>query len=279
MLKSYPSVPKRTVKLLDHGLVSLINASPFPIDGYGSDYMVVQAARVSLGFNNSDSDSSMPPGLKDLESDKKLIKFLWKNKHLSPFEHITFTFLIKCPIPIARQIQRHRTFSYNEESARYKEVKEEFHVPDLFRKQDKKNKQGSIINNGDSKYVDTYNAQEYQYDIQSINVDAYSQYKSMVDDGVTREQARFVLPQSMYTSFYMTGNLRNWLHFIELRDDSHAQWEVQIYAREIRKIIEEYTPLTTIAITETKKEQQDIIEKAKKYDLLIKNTSDEQKDK
>lgn len=219
--------PKDKIDVLDSGYVSLKHVSPVPVGEYGCDYSIVEAARVSLGI-----------GIKDIISDKKLISFLKKNRHTSPFEHITFSFVIKCPIFVARHIMRHRTFSYNEISARYTEVNDDFYVPDILRQQSKSNRQCST---SDRVGEDIGLIQ----DIRESYRRSYELYEKMVLRGVSREQARIVLPVGTYTTFLMTGNLKNWLHFLSLRDDKDAQYETRVYAQAIRSIIEKYTPLSS----------------------------------
>lgn len=219
--------PMDRVDVLDHGYVSLKNVSPFPVGEYGCDYSIVEAARVSFGC-----------GIKDIQSDTRLISFLKKNRHTSPFEHIIFTFTIKCPIFVARHIMRHRTFSFNEISARYTEVDEEFYIPNIFRKQSTSNRQCSTSEEVDeSIYVSDQMRKSYDM--------SYSVYCDLLDKGVAREQARMVLPQGIYTTFVATANLNNWLHFLSLRDAPDSQAETTMYAKAIRNIIQKYTPISS----------------------------------
>lgn len=122
----------------------------------------------------------------------------------------------------------HRTFSYNEVSRRYTSDEIEFYFPKEWRLQDTKNKQGSSVDRFDNASNNYWNEQ-LRIQIQN-SIDLYNE---MIDDYVAREQARMVLPQNLYTKFVMYGNLRNWLHFCELRSDKHAQWEVQQYSNVI----------------------------------------------
>lgn len=190
----------------------------------GSDLTVVNAARISF-----DSKSQ-----KLTSKDKKLIDYLAKNKHMSPFEHNSLSVLIECPLYIRSQIQRHRTFSYNEVSRRYTAENLEFFVPETIRKQSKDNKQSS---EGLIDYP--LLAKEC---FEALHEQALIAYNKLLIMGVSREQARGVLPQNLNTKFYMTGNLRNWIHFIELRQHKHAQEEVQFIAQEIKKIVETHFP-------------------------------------
>ena len=205
------------IPLLDRGFVKLV-------DFMGSDLRAVNAARVSFGGVSKGEDK-----------DKALIKYLMEHEHLSPFEHCTFQFHIKCPIFVARQWMRHRIASYNEVSARYTEVKDEFYIPAEFRVQDTRNKQGSLA----SKDLDN----EKLLKIYTESIEAsYQAYQKLLDAGVAREMARGLLPVSQYTQFYWTVNARSLLNFIHLRADSHAQYEIRVYAQAIEKIFKEKLP-------------------------------------
>lgn len=217
--------PSKKIDVLDQGYVVLKNISHVPIGDYGTDYSVVESARVSLGA-----------GLSTHSRDKKLVSFLKEHRHLSPFEHVSVTMIIKCPIPIARHFQRHRTFSFNEESARYTEVKDEMYIPFFFRRQSKKNRQCSTDEEVEEKSL-LVEAQEKCREM-------YEFYQKLLDAGVAREQARLFLPQTMYTSFFMTGNLRNWMQMLSLRNSPDAQWEIQQYAVAIESLLKPYLPLS-----------------------------------
>jgi len=205
--------------ILDKGFLKLI-------DFIGGDLKVVLAARVSF---------DMTP--KGDERDKKLIEYLLKNGHLTPFEHSVFQFHVKCPIFIARQWMRHRWGSFNEVSSRYTEVKDEFYIPKQFRVQDTKNKQGSIE---DSSLPNDKLLKEYENAIEN----SYRTYELLIKNGVAREMARMVLPVSQYTQFYWTVNARSLLNFLKLRMDDHAQYEIREYANAIHEIFKEKMPWT-----------------------------------
>jgi thymidylate synthase (FAD) len=205
------------INLLDKGFVRLI-------DFMGSDNRVVSSARVTFGGVS-----------KGEEKDKLLIKYLMENAHLSPFEHCTFQFQIKCPIFVARQWMRHRISSYNEVSARYTEVKDEFYIPSEFRVQDTYNKQGSLT----SKELDNEKLNKIYAD--SIEA-SYRAYQKLLEAGVAREMARGILPVAQYTQFYWTINARSLMNFIALRADSHAQYEIRVYAEAIADIFKEKMP-------------------------------------
>lgn len=218
--------PNDYIPVLD-GYVSLRSVSPFPIGEYGCDYSIVEAARASHGR-----------GIEDIGRDKKLIDYLDKNRHTTPFEHITFSFTIECPIFVARHIMRHRTFSFNEISARYKEVPEHFYIPKTLNRQAKSNRQCSSteeVELSDALRDAMRESCRQQFEL----------YKRLLDNKVSREQARIILPQGTYTTFVVTANLKNWMHFLGLRDAPDSQGETQAYAKAIRSIIEKYTPLSS----------------------------------
>lgn len=228
----------KTIPVLDNGFVTLV-------DFYGNDQRIVEAARVSYK-----SPSKGP------EQDKKLLQYLYKNRHTSPFEMVNVTFNIKMPIFVMRQYVRHRMQSLNEVSARYTELPKDFYIPKTWRPQDTKNKQGSI------QLDDVWNPTVYTiFDTspgggnQPMEVsatdalikfcdDAYDLYEKMLEAGIAREMARMVLPVNIYTEIYTTWDLKNLLHFISLRDDSHAQAEIQEYGKAIKSICYELFPWT-----------------------------------
>jgi thymidylate synthase (FAD) len=205
--------------VLDKGYVELL-------DSMGTDNTVVSAARVShLGES------------KGIQKDAELIRYLMKERHTSPFEHVVFQFRIKCPLFVARQWMRHRTWSYNEVSRRYTSEKIDFHYPDNLRFQhlvDKQNSDGSI---------DPENFSLFSDRIMYLTEAAIFLYEDMLAAGVAREQARMVLPQNMYTSFYGTVDLHNLFHFLELRRSPHAQEEIRAYAYAIERLISRKVPI------------------------------------
>lgn len=207
-------------KVLDKGFVRLV-------DMLGDDFSAVRAARVSYG-----------KGLKTLEKDKNLIFYLMKHGHETPFEHIVFTFHAKTPIFVARQWFRHRIGSFNEASLRYTELKDEFYIPNHIRVNDLEDKQKGII-------IEDENLKNRALEIIEKSLeDSYKTYKELLELGIAREMARIVLPMSSYTQFYWTVNARSLMNFLDLRADSHAQWEIQQYAIHISKIFKEKCPWT-----------------------------------
>jgi thymidylate synthase (FAD) len=191
--------------------------------------MPVHAARASFGKEDKTGA--------DEQGDKKLMFFLAREGHTSVFEHQSATFLIECPLFIRSQIMRHRTFSYNEISRRYTSEQLGFWIPEALRKQDEKAKQCS---NG---WLDNDMQTPACLAMRGAIRQAVEVYDSLLGVGVAREQARAVLPQSLLTRFYMTGNLRNWAHFLKLRLDAHAQPEVQIIAQKIHNELVKLWPL------------------------------------
>lgn len=234
------------------------------IDHWGSDLTPVNAARVSMnkesdwelvGYEDEyDEDSRIVtsvPTYKLSDKDAKLINYLAKHKHTSCFEHQGATLRLKVPIFIARQIQRHRTFSYNEISRRYVDTPPEFFWPDAWRKRAEDKKQGST-----DEPVDTMTITEDEWVTTPESVagaaarQAVWAYNMLLQGGVAPEQARMVLPQNMYTTFYMSGNLRAWNHFLALRLDGHAQKEVQDVAKQVQVILEPLWPVSMEALME-----------------------------
>lgn len=218
-----------TIQVLDHGFVRYI-------DHMGTDERIVEAARISYKSPSKGEDS-----------DKKLLQYLWKNKHTSPFEMCKLTLNIKMPIFVMRQYVRHRMQNLNEVSARYTELPNEFYIPEKWRAQDTKNKQSSnedgFLGQSQSELSDR---------LRLVCSTAYEQYKILLDCGVAREMARMVLPVNIYTEIYSCWDLKNLLHFIALRDDPHAQWEIQQYGKAIKQICVELFPWTMEAYEESR---------------------------
>lgn len=189
----------------------------------GSAIDIVNAARVSFGKEVFTM----------CEKDWSLLKYLWLNKHTSPFRHISFTFHIRAPIFVLRQWMKHQIgCSWNEISGRYVEFKHEFFVPDSWRSLPGKNiKQGSGDDLDLSVQADC--TMIYQNTIDQI----YDTYKHLIKIGVCKEQARMILPVSLYSECYWTCSYQALLHFLKQRTDSHAQKEICDYAREIIVIL------------------------------------------
>lgn len=197
----------------------------------GDDKSVVNAARVSFG-----GDNSLPLDARD----EKLIRYLLREKHGSPFEHNLLTYKIVCPIFVDRQMVRHRVgVSKNEISGRYVEVRERMYTPAEFRRQARSNRQASVPD--EDGVIDQREAHDVWAGAWRAAYDAYGRLLAL---GVTREQARGVLPQAMYTESYWTFNLRSLLHFLSLRDHPGAQYETMMYARALAELAEPLFPVT-----------------------------------
>ena len=201
---------------IDDGFVRLV-------DSMGDDKSVVRAARVSYG-NESKGE----------EADRKLIQYLMKHNHGTPFEHIVFTFHIRCPIFVARQWFRHRIGSFNEISGRYTELDTGFFVPTLFRQNETSNHQASIEGDFSDEEIESM-MREWNYALEIVE----STYDSLLEKGLAREQARAILPVGTYTEFYWTVNLRSLFNFIQLRTADDAQAEMREYANVVQVIAEE----------------------------------------
>jgi thymidylate synthase (FAD) len=231
----------KIVNIEKHGFVKIVDCMPRVIPkeckALKCDYAIVQAARVS--FNQ---------GIKSTEKDIKLIDFLMKNKHTSPFEMVKFKFHIKCPIFIARQWLRHRTSSVNEYSARYSIVDNQYYLPDA----DKISIQSASNKQGRGEIVDDERAKIVQDTIKTIAENSYNEYNEMLEDGIAREIARVCLPLNFYTEFYWKINLHNLMHFLKLRADSHAQYEIRVYALKMMEIMKLWVPYTYDAFVDYK---------------------------
>ncbi|MFN8509184.1 MAG: FAD-dependent thymidylate synthase [Deinococcaceae bacterium] len=207
----------------------------------GDDAGIAKAARVSFA---NDRNTTEP------ERDFKLIKYLLQHGHGSPFEHNLLTFRVTCPIFVDRQWVRHRIgVSKNEESGRYIELQERCYIPQNFRRQAEKNRQASVEDTGtlDQESATTLYKQAWRH--------AFETYTQLLAMGVAREQARGILPLSLYTSSYYTFNVRSLLHFLELRDHEGAQYEMQLYAKSLCRLAEPLFPLTFQAWRELKDAQ------------------------
>lgn len=214
-----------------HAILCLDKGHVIYVDHMGSDEDICAAARVS--YKKSDVE-------KTPEENQKLINYLFKNKHTSPFEMGKIVMVIKMPIFVARQYIRHRMQNVNEVSARYTELPDEFYIPDQWRVQDVKNKQGSVAYEG-------LDHAAIRYRVMMFCKNAYDTYKIMINQGVAREMARMVLPLNIYTEMRVCWDLKNLLHFITLREDAHAQAEIQAYGRAMKFIMAELFPMVAAA--------------------------------
>lgn len=219
------------VAVLDKGFVDLQ-------DVFGNEIVVVNSARVSFGKQKQCLE----------EEDIKLIRYLLKHRHMSPFRHLMFRFHIKAPECVMRQWYKHvigaewtsdsyaAMHAWNEISGRYV-VMEDVYVPTSWRKQSKSSKQGSEGELEDQEEI----SKIYQETIQC----SLHSYQTLLEAGVAKEQARLVLPFSLYTEVIWTCSFQAVMNFLELRLDSHAQWEIQEFAKAVQIVVHEKLPILT----------------------------------
>jgi thymidylate synthase (FAD) len=213
------SLPDDAVPIHNEGFLRLVEVM-------GDDHAVVRAARVSYGEES-----------KGDEADRKLVNYMMEHEHGTPFEHINFTFHIKCPLFVARQWMRHRIGSFNEISGRYVQISEGFYQPDVWRANvNPRNKQDSSAHDWSS------DLDEIEEIFTHTIENAHEAYNLLLQLGVAREQARIVMPLATYTEFYWTVNARSLFNFIRLRISSDAQKEIRDYAEVLLEIGEEIAP-------------------------------------
>ncbi len=237
-------------EVLDHGFVRVI-------DYMGNDAAVVQAARVSYGA-----------GTKKINADKGLINYLMAHRHTTPFEMCEIKFHIKLPIFVARQWIRHRTASINEYSARYSIMEDEFYIPrvEALAAQSKINHQGrdearqlSIAEQKRVLEILKQDAtQSYDHYLEMINQDAAGNIVDPNKDGLARELARMNLPINCYTQWYWKIDLHNLLNFLYLRSDSHAQYEIRVYAEIMLDLVKKWVPHCFEAFMKHRKEGKEL---------------------
>lgn len=203
-------------------------------DAMADDYSVVNSARVSFARQTSELHTDLSG------KDKGLIGFLMRERHGTPFEHNSFRFHVKCPLFVAREWFRHRIGSFNEFSARYSEVPNEFWTPLPEDIRTQVGKPGAYSFEPVSSGI----AKEVVATIDEQNKRAYATYKYMLELGVAKEVARSVLPVSMYTQFYWTVNARSLMNFLSLRTDENAQYEIRQFANEVEELFREQMPVT-----------------------------------
>ena len=235
----------RRINVLDYGFIRVI-------DYMGDDAAIVQAARVSYG-----------KGTKTLNQDEKLINYLMKHNHTTPFEMCEIKLHIKLPIFIARQWIRHRTANINEYSARYSILDKEFYLPDLknIGVQSRSNKQGrenTLDHNQSKKVLDILREDSLRCYDNYMNLLNLNEKTGNIKDtdtvGIAKELARMNLTLNYYTQWYWKIDLNNLLNFLRLRSDSHAQYEIRRYAIELLNIVSRWTPWTYNAFINYKKE-------------------------
>lgn len=210
--------------VLDHGFVKLV-------EFWGSDERIIESARMSTSGS-----------FRGWDQDARLLSYLWKNNHYSPFEMAGLTIEVQAPIFVFREWHRHRTQSYNELSARYTELPDLFYIPSIERLtnggQSRTNKQGSGVE------LDPGTASVVQDTIHEASIDAYRTYQQLLVSGIAREIARLVIPVNVYSRMRASTNLRNWLAFLDLRLGEGVQWEMKEYAKVVGEIVGELFPRT-----------------------------------
>ena len=222
------------ISVLDHGFVRVI-------DYMGDDSAIVQSARVSYG-----------KGTKKISNDQGLIKYLMRHRHSTPFEMCEIKFHIKLPIFIARQWIRHRTANVNEYSARYSILDKEFYIPSI----ENIAAQSSVNNQGRGEVLSSEEASNVISILKADAEQTYANYESLLNEssagavldenkaGVARELARMNLTLNTYTQWYWKIDLNNLLHFLALRADDHAQYEIKVYADAMLDIVKKWVPIT-----------------------------------
>ena len=213
-------IPKDAIKCLDKGFVRLV-------DSMGGDNAIVQAARVSYG-----------KGTSKVSQDRGLIRYLMRHRHTTPFEMVEFKFHCKMPIFVARQWVRHRTANINEYSLRYSEARDEFYYPDpaQIQYQSALNKQGRA-----GKVPKKLTDKVLKY-FKEISEKSFDMYQELNEAGLARELIRAILPVNLYTEWYWKNDLHNLLHFIGLRSDSHAQYEIRVFSDAMAESVKKAAP-------------------------------------
>ncbi|WP_439110066.1 FAD-dependent thymidylate synthase [Lentibacter sp.] len=216
LYKAYP--------VLDHGFVRVV-------DYMGDDAAICQAARVSYG-----------KGTKSVQNDEGLIRYLMRHWHSTPFEMCEIKLHVKLPVFVARQWIRHRTANVNEYSARYSILDREFYIP----APEQLAAQSVVNNQGRGEALTGEEAARVLEYLKADSARAYDHYEAMISDegqqGLARELARMNLPANIYTQWYWKVDLHNLLHFLRLRADAHAQYEIRVYADEICKLVADWVP-------------------------------------
>lgn len=231
----------KKLNVLDHGHIALV-------DAMGSDLAISRNARVSY-------DAEWRAG-EDAGGDARLIRYLYNNGHNTPFEAVTFTFDVKAPIFVFRQWHRHRTQSYNELSARYKELPEEFYIPEahLVGKQNSDNKQMRDPLTPEQFACLPLTEKQAMYGcldaMYRTNSAAFDTYRTLIEEGMPRELARSVLPVGAYSHMFTTMNLNNLFKFVAERQHDHAQYEIKVYAEAMLELIEPIVPVAVAAFRE-----------------------------
>lgn len=218
--------------VLDKGFVRVI-------DYMGNDEAITQAARVSYG-----------KGTKKIQNDEGLIRYLMRHWHSTPFEMCEVKFHVKLPVFVARQWIRHRTANVNEYSARYSILDREFYIPNV----ENLSSQSTINNQGRGEVLEGKKAEEVLEILKSDSARAYDNYENMMSEngeqGLARELARMNLPANIYTQWYWKVDLHNLFHFLRLRADPHAQYEIRVYAQLMCEIVADWVPAAYSAFSD-----------------------------
>jgi thymidylate synthase (FAD) len=238
-IDAFELLPCDTITVLQKGFVKLVECNPrYALKERKSiEHVIVQFARTSTQAS-----------LKSIEADNDLIKYLYENKHTSPFEAVEFTFLIRCPLFVAVHFIRHRTASINQQSARYSKIKDDFYTPstmtlsDVYgggiRMQSTTNKQSSDQTMINDDVLDIFHKME------SMTEQLYVLYEDAINKGIAHEVARFCLPQSVFTEFHYKMDLNNLLKMLSLRCDKSAQAETRVVADAILELVKNLIPIT-----------------------------------
>ncbi len=219
-------------KVLDHGYVKIV-------EHWGSDESIIEAARMSTDKGFLGWGTAEKPG------DERLLGYLYKNKHMTPFEMAGLVIEVQAPIFVFREWHRHRTQSYNEMSARYTPLPDLNYIPTIERlliNSKTGNKQAGTIKG--SEELDEYGAREYQKNLAKMYESQENFYRDSLSMGVPKELARNHLPVGRYSKMRASSCLRNWLAFLTLRADNAAQWEIRQYAYAVQEILEGFFPRT-----------------------------------
>jgi thymidylate synthase (FAD) len=218
-----PGDKPNELRLFEHGFVRLDSAM-------ADDLSVINSARVSFEVRKDEMD----------DKDKGLIRFLMRDRHGTPFEHNSFRFHIRCPIFVVREWMRHRISSFNEASARYHQLADDFYIPDVEAVRSQVGKPGAYT----FEPLDEALANETRDTFQRVYKNLYAEYQELLDKGVAKEVARALLPVGIFTQFYWTVNARALMNFLSLRNAQTAQYEIRMYADAVERLFAQQMPVT-----------------------------------
>lgn len=249
------------IEVLDHGYVEVVET-------WGSDERIIEAARMSTGkgFLGWQRDCDCPKNVEvgsepcpkcggrgKIDGDEKLLSFLWKNSHATPFEMAGLVIEVQAPIMVYREWHRHRTQSYNELSARYTPLPDVNYVPAIDRlmvNADQTNRQAGTVLGADR--LNEGMARMFQERLRSNYAQDEHDYQAGLQGGIPKELARLCIPVGRYSRMRASANLRNWLGFLTLRMAPNAQWEIRQYANAVGSIVAEKFPRTWALFSEGK---------------------------